>query len=131
MGETKGDCRGSMRRGLRGEGMSGAWPGPSSSSRDVKASLICVEGNRIMHLGGGGGDGGGKGGGGGAVSPRPREGGRLVATSPEHARPLHCHQTRQHSRAGKLETPIFPTLEYVVNKHAILAAAEKKEAVPL
>ncbi len=48
IGDTKGDVRG--RSALRGRaGLLISWGG-RSSTRDVKASLICVEGKRMMHL---------------------------------------------------------------------------------
>ena len=49
MGDTKGEVRVvSILMGHNGCGMGGG--GPRSSRREVKASLICVEGNLIMHL---------------------------------------------------------------------------------
>ena len=49
MGDTKGEVRVvSILMGHNGCGMGGG--GPRSSKREVKASLICVEGNLIMHL---------------------------------------------------------------------------------
>ncbi len=48
MGETKGEVRGrSARKGRAGLRIIG---GGMSSIREVKASLIWVEGKRIMHL---------------------------------------------------------------------------------
>ena len=48
IGDTKGDVRG--RSALRGRaGLLMSWGG-RSSTRDVNASLICVEGKRMMHL---------------------------------------------------------------------------------
>ena len=49
MGDTKGEVRVvSILMGHNGCGMGGG--GPRSSRREVKASLICVEGNLMMHL---------------------------------------------------------------------------------
>lgn len=51
MGDTNGDTR--VVSTLRGVGtaVGGAgWVGPRSSRREVKASLICVEGKRMIHL---------------------------------------------------------------------------------
>ena len=50
LGETKGDCMAvSILSGCMGL-MEGGAGGGMSSSREVSASLIWVEGNRMMHL---------------------------------------------------------------------------------
>lgn len=50
MGDTKGEGRGAVST-LRGAtGLTKEWAEPRSSRREVNASLICVEGNRMMHL---------------------------------------------------------------------------------